>query len=214
MPTTAADQSTNPQISTGSPSAKRALRARIRSERRTRPRSPRPVDGEALSTVVLEMPEVQSARCVALYASTDGEPDTAPLRLALRRAGVRVLLPVPEVAGRMDWAEDTGELVPGAGRGGPEPTGPRLGRDGIRDADVVIVPALAVDTLGHRLGQGAGFYDRALPMVATTVPVVALLHEGELLDAAVEPVPAESHDVPVDVAVTPQRCLRLPPRHG
>jgi 5-formyltetrahydrofolate cyclo-ligase len=43
---------------------------------------------------------------------------------------------------------------------------------------------------------------------------VALLHEGELLDAAVEPVPAESHDVPVDVAVTPQRCLRLPPRHG
>ncbi len=81
-----------------------------------------------------------------------------------------------------------------------------------RRADVVIVPALAVDTLGNRLGQGAGYYDRALVVVPTTVPVIAMVHEGELLDAAVEPVPSGPHDVGVDAVLTPQRCLRLPPR--
>lgn len=192
--------------------AKAAMRARIRTERRLRPRSRQVADGEAIAAVALELPEVRAARCVTVYASTLGEPDTEPLRRSLRRAGVRVLLPVTLPDGLLDWAEDSGELAPARGRGGPEPTGPRLGPDGLHRADVLLVPALAVDTLGARLGQGAGYYDRALVGVATTVPVVAVVHEGELLDAAVEPVPAGPHDVAVDAVLTPQRCLRLPGR--
>jgi 5-formyltetrahydrofolate cyclo-ligase len=193
--------------------AKRALRARIRARRRARPPAELVEDGDALAAVLLEMPEVRLARRVALYASTPGEPDTTALRAALRSLRTTILLPVIQPAGVLDWAEDDGLLVPGTGPGGPEPVGPRLGREGIREADVVLVPALAVDTLGRRLGQGAGYYDRALSLVDPRIPVIALVHEGEVLDAAVEPVPADVHDVGVDAVVTPVRCLRLPPRH-
>jgi 5-formyltetrahydrofolate cyclo-ligase len=194
---------------------KQAMRARIRAERRQRPGYQREADAEALAALVLELPEIAMSGTVATYASTVAEPGTGPLRDALRRAGVRVLLPVSLSDGRLDWAEDDGELRPGngpGGPGGPEPIGPRLGPAGIAAADVVIAPALAVDTLGNRLGQGAGYYDRALRLIEDWVPVIALVHEGEVLDAAIEAVPVEVHDLAVDAVVTPHRCLRLPPR--
>jgi 5-formyltetrahydrofolate cyclo-ligase len=192
--------------------AKRAVRERIRAERRLRTPAERETDAERLTDVLLELPELARAHCVAAYASTASEPGTHHLRAALRRFGIRVLLPVVLPDGVLDWAEDDGDLVRGRGPGGPEPRGPRLGRTAVRQAGVILAPALAVDTLGNRLGQGAGFYDRALELVDASVPVLALVHDGEVLDAAVEPVPAGPHDQPVDAAVTPQRCLRLPRR--
>jgi 5-formyltetrahydrofolate cyclo-ligase len=161
--------------------------------------------------VVLELPEVQSARCVTAYASMPTEPDTGPLRVALRAAGIRVLLPIVLPGGVLEWAEDSGSLRPSEGIGGDEPTGPRLGAPAIGEADVVLTPALAVDTLGHRLGQGAGCYDRALPMAAPGVLVIAVANVTEVLDAAVEPVPTEPHDRRVDAVATPRGCLRLEP---
>lgn len=193
---------------------KNAMRSRIRDERRARPAGQRDADAAALAAVVLELPEVLAARCVALYASMPTEPGTEPLRRALRAGGTRVLLPVVLPDGRLDWADDDGELRPAAGPGGPEPAGARLGPDGLREAQVVLVPALAVDTLGHRLGQGAGYYDRALAAAGPSVHVFALVHDNEVLDAAIEPVPAEPHDVPVDAVVTPHRCLRLTHRRA
>jgi 5-formyltetrahydrofolate cyclo-ligase len=65
--------------------------------------------------------------------------------------------------------------------------------------DVVLAPAMAADRRGNRLGRGAGYYDRALTRVDSTVPVVVLLHDGELVDT----LPAEPHDRPVTAAVTP-----------
>lgn len=188
---------------------KHGLRRSIRAARRGRPPADREADAAGLVHVVTDLPEIAAARCVAVYASMAGEPGTAPLRAALRERGVRVILPVVLPDGLLDWAEDTGELVAPVGFGGDEPPGPRLGRDGIRQADVVLVPALAVDTLGRRLGQGAGYYDRALPLLDAGVPVVAVVHDGELFDAAVEPVPSEPHDVRVDAVVTPTRHLRV-----
>jgi 5-formyltetrahydrofolate cyclo-ligase len=191
--------------------AKRALRARIRAERRGRDPRLRQADAEALAVAVLELPEVQSARCVSAYVSMPTEPATGPLRAALRAAGIRMLLPIVLPHGILDWAEDSGTLRPAKGLGGDEPTGPRLGRQAIGDADVVLIPALAVDTLGHRLGQGAGYYDRALPTVPPGVPVIAIVNVTEVLDAAVEHVPTEPHDRRVDAVVTPRGCLRLDP---
>jgi 5-formyltetrahydrofolate cyclo-ligase len=188
---------------------KRAVRSRIRAERRLRTREQRRADAMALTNVVLELPEIAAARCVALYASMPTEPDTEPLRRALRATGTRVLLPIVLDDGTLDWADDDDALHETKGLGGPEPSGPRWGLDGIRQAQVVLVPALAVDTLGNRLGQGAGYYDRALGRIDPHVPVLAVVHDSEVLDAAVEPIPAEPHDVPVDAIVTPHRCLRL-----
>ncbi len=191
--------------------AKRALRSRIRAERRGRDPRLRRTDAEALARSVLELPEVQVARWVTAYVSMPTEPDTGPLRRALHAAGIRVMLPIVLAGGLLDWAEDVGPLRATAGPGGDEPIGPRLGGGAIGDADVVLVPALAVDTLGHRLGQGAGYYDRALPMAAPGAPVIALVHTSEVLDAAVETVPTRPHDRPVDAVVTPRGCLRLEP---
>ncbi|MDQ1286636.1 MAG: 5-formyltetrahydrofolate cyclo-ligase [Actinomycetota bacterium] len=187
------------------------MRRRIRAERRARTPRHREDDATSLVPVALELPEIGAARCLALYASLPTEPGTGPLRRALRASGRRVLLPVVLGDGSLDWAEDDGDLRPSAGPGGAEPTTEPLGPEGIRQAQIIVVPALAVDTLGNRLGQGAGYYDRALRLVGRTVPVLALVHDTEVLDAAVEPVPAESHDMTVDAALTPRRCLRLAP---
>jgi len=189
--------------------AKAAMRAWVRSQRAARSPDERRADAVGLAAVVLELPEVQAAKCVSLYASMPSEPGTTPLRMALANAGIRVLLPVVLGEGQMDWALDAGELRPVRGLGGAEPTGPRLGRAAIRTADVVLVPALAIDTLGHRLGQGAGYYDRALPLLAPNVPVIAIVHDREVLDAAVQPIPVEPHDRRVDAVVTPVRYLRI-----
>lgn len=201
-----------PQILSDAPTVKAALRRRIRASRRLRGATERAEVARGLIGVALELPQIQAARCVALYASTGTEPETAPLRRALRNEGIAVMLPL--VRGRdLEWAWDTGDdLRPGPGPGGREPAGRTLGATGVLGADVVLVPALAVDTLGTRLGQGGGYYDSALPLLDPGVPVLAVVHDDEVLDAAVEALPTEPHDVPVDGALTPLRCLRLPGR--
>ncbi len=190
-------------------SAKRALRERVRAERRRRSDAQRSAVADALAAVLLEMPEVRQASCVAIYASVGGEPGTDPARRLLRELGRLVLLPVVTPDLDLDWAVDDGHLVAVPGLGGPEPTGPRLGAHAIAAADVVVAPAMAVDTLGHRLGQGGGCYDKTLGRVDPSALVVALLHDEELLDAAVEPVPWEQHDRGVNAVVTPTRWMRL-----
>jgi 5-formyltetrahydrofolate cyclo-ligase len=90
-----------------------------------------------------------------------------------------------------------------------EPTGPRLGRDALQAAEVVLVPALAVDARGIRLGRGGGYYDRALARLAPSALVVALLYEGELC----EQLPALPYDQPVRAALTPTRRVDFPTAH-
>ncbi len=84
-----------------------------------------------------------------------------------------------------------------------EPTGPRLGRDTPSTCDLIVLPALAVAHDGHRLGRGAGYYDRALAGV--DVPRCALVFAHELLPE----VPHEDHDVPMQMALTPQGLFRV-----
>jgi 5-formyltetrahydrofolate cyclo-ligase len=77
----------------------------------------------------------------------------------------------------------------------------------VTSADLVIVPALAVDRQGNRLGRGGGSYDRALARVGAAVPTIALLYDGELLDE----VPAGPGDQPVRAVARPQEGIsRLP----
>ena len=84
-----------------------------------------------------------------------------------------------------------------------EPAGPSLGLDAVREAELVLAPALAVDAAGRRLGQGGGSYDRALERAGA--PVVAVVFDDEVLDEAI---PVESHDRPVAGVLTPGGGLR------
>lgn len=158
----------------------------------------------------LALPELASARTVAAYVSVGREPGTRALLEELRARGVRVLLPVLLPDNDLDWAVHRGPgTLARASRGLLEPTGERLGPDAVLTADTVLLPGLAVDRTGLRLGRGGGSYDRVLARLdaAGAAPaLVVLLHDGELLDR----VPAEAHDRPVRAAVTPSGVHRFP----
>ena len=120
----------------------------------------------ALAYRALDLPELAAAKTVAAYVSMGREPGTRPLLDALRTQGARVLLPVLLPDNDLDWAlyEGSGSLRP-AGRGLLEPVGPQLGPDAVPDADAVLLPGLAVDGRGMRLGRGGGSYDRVLARI-------------------------------------------------
>jgi 5-formyltetrahydrofolate cyclo-ligase len=142
----------------------------------------------------------------ASYVPVGAEPGGPDLPEVLHGAlppGSRLLLPVLRDDLDLDWAAHDHDLRP-THRGLSEPTGPRLGPAAIADAALLVVPALAVDGRGIRLGRGGGSYDRALARVGPGATVVALLHDGELRD---QPLPAESHDRPVNAAVAPSSGL-------
>ena len=167
------------------------------------------VTPHALARRAMELPELADARTVAAYVSVGREPGTRPLLDALRVRGVRVLLPVLLADNDLDWAAYEGaDSLARAGRGLLEPGGPRLGRTGVTAADVVLLPGLAVDGRGARLGRGGGSYDRALARLEAAgvrPPLVVLLYDGEVLDR----VPVEPHDRPVLAAVTPSAVHRF-----
>jgi 5-formyltetrahydrofolate cyclo-ligase len=173
-----------------------------------------PLDTPPLAETSLARPPIASPAgpiIAAAYVPVGWEPGGPDLLETLAAAlpiGSRLLLPVLLDDGDLDWAAYDGpsSLHPGP-RGLREPAGPRLGVDAIREAALLLVPALAVDLTGLRLGRGGGSYDRALART-TDAFTVALLHDGEIVDS----VPAENHDQPVRAAVTPRGGVTLSAR--
>jgi 5-formyltetrahydrofolate cyclo-ligase len=192
--------------------SKVALRSRLLAARRTLTISAQCKAAASIQSVVLSWVRTHQPVTITAYVPIGSEPGGPDLPSALHGAlppGGRLLLPVLLNDGDLDWAafEPIGSptpLTPGR-LGLQEPTGPRLGVDAIRQASLVIVPALAVDPSGHRLGRGGGSYDRALARVSPRTLTVALLHDGELIDA----VPAEPHDRHVAATITPRHGLVL-----
>jgi 5-formyltetrahydrofolate cyclo-ligase len=161
---------------------------------------------------------VSGGSTVCAYVPVGAEPGSLEmLDVLLRRAG-RVLLPVARTATDgtpmpLRW----GEYRPGGLTRGPwgllEPPEPWLPESALAEAGLVIVPALAIDRRGVRLGRGRGFYDRSLPGRDPHARLIAVVRDDEL----VEELPAEPHDVRMTDALTPERGVialptRVPPR--
>jgi 5-formyltetrahydrofolate cyclo-ligase len=157
-----------------SPSDKPALRSALLAARRGLTDAARDTADRALVERAVALAE---GRRVAAYLPLAREPGGAGLIPALVGAARQVIVPVLLPDRDLDWS------APG------EPD-ERLGPAAIGSVDLVLVPALAVDRLGVRLGRGGGSYDRALARVSIETPVVALLYDGELR----EHLPAEPHD--------------------
>lgn len=192
---------------------KRKLRREILAVRNRLTESVVREAGATLAERALELPELARADTVAAYVSVGSEPGTLALLDTLRARDVRVLLPALLPDNDLDWGEYAGpDSLAQVRHGGKmalfEPSGERLGPDAVTGADVVLLPGLAVDARGMRLGRGGGSYDRVLARLerADARPaLVVLLYDAEV----VAQVPAEAHDLPVHAVVTPSGVRRF-----
>lgn len=152
-------------------------------------------DASALLQHLAELCLANGVQKLACYLPFGNEPDTELfIDWALENA-IEVLLPISHENGTLTWVRFDGETAPGI-FGFAEPVGEAVQPIGI---DLAVIPALAVDKKGNRLGKGKGYYDRALQEFNPLPPVVAVVHSHELLDQ----IEIEGHDHPVDAAVTP-----------
>jgi 5-formyltetrahydrofolate cyclo-ligase len=145
--------------------------------------------------------QVPAGATVATYVPVGSEPGTSAMPEVLREAGFEVLLPrvVPGPPVPLEWARYDGPESLNRGRFGlVEPTGPRVTTDALGDVALVLVPALAVDRRGVRLGRGAGYYDRSIHAVSTE-RLVAVVYDDDLVDQ----LPSDDFDVSMGWSLTP-----------
>ena len=195
---------------------KAVLRARIRARRRTWSESATPEAqtdrAQRISVALMAVTEVAGAchdgRVITCFASLPTEPPTAALLQRLHAAGATVLLPVIRPDRVLHWAPyfDAAALSP-AVLGILEPTADSVVATSpaellALDPAVLIIPALAVDSTGARLGQGGGYYDAVLADLPSHggPTVLALVGEDEVLASGV--IPMGSHDRHVDRFIT------------
>jgi 5-formyltetrahydrofolate cyclo-ligase len=149
-------------------------------------RLPEPQEDERRTAALLALSA--GAQTVAAYLSFGTEPSTDRVLAAWRNRGVRVLLPVVLADRDLEFRIYDGALVTGRlGMACPPPSAPVVD---ISEASVVVVPALAADRAGRRLGRGGGSYDRILPRVSGEALTVAAVYPEELWSV----VPVEEHD--------------------
>jgi 5-formyltetrahydrofolate cyclo-ligase len=152
--------------------------------------------------VILKAPEIASASTIASYVSYEFEPSTVEINEAFLRAGKTVVL--PRINGDqlewVTWNGDPNQLI--VKKKILEPRGEVL-KD-LSQISAVIVPALRIDQAGYRLGQGGGYYDRALPHLSAWK--IGLVYAGELNS---EKLPHEAHDIPMDAAASPSIVVRF-----
>ena len=206
---------------------KTTLRAEVRSRRRARrtgaptleapltpdfSRSPIPVRDRAeaegiarqIGTLASSMGGVSLP---ALFAPTPLEPDMSLALGLFERALLPILLDEAGAPlGAPRWGLwEAGQALVTLGRPPAQPDGEARGAESLKEADLIIIPALAASIDGTRLGQGGGWYDRALMHRSPDTPVVAAIFDDEVMEARI--IPAEPHDVPVDAIVTPTRTI-------
>lgn len=187
----------------------REQKATLRAAMRQALRSISPEAQAAASAAIRErlarLPVWQNARAVLLFAPTAGEPDVWPLLLVALDSGKHVALPrCLADAARYEAAlitDPARDLVPG--RFGIREPAPVCKVAELKQLDLVLVPALAFDGHGRRLGRGKGFYDRLLAEVSGTTCGVAF--DQQLVPA----LPVEPHDVRLNCILTPSHWLEF-----
>ena len=174
-----------------------AMKTQSKSELRQLLRKQRAEKYETHSLLhISQIPEVNSAHTIASYFSYGNEPDTHALNQHLISLGKNLLL--PRIKGDdLEWVkwEGSSEMI-SSHTFIPEPIG-----DAITDSstiDVVLVPALAMDHAGYRLGQGKGFYDRVLKDLSAFT--IGIVFPYELLS---KPLPRDSWDIPLRQSACP-----------
>ncbi len=153
-------------------------------------------------THLLTTPEFIAAQTIASYISYGDEPSTKELNAGILKAGKKLLL--PRINGQhldwVFWSGDESQLK--SNKKILEPLGDVLQSTEV--IDLIVVPALRIDRNGYRLGQGGGYYDRALTSIRAWK--IGLIHPDEISGSDL---PREAHDIALGAAATPDLILRF-----
>jgi 5-formyltetrahydrofolate cyclo-ligase len=185
---------------------KTQVRAQILAARRSLSQQIRDREAAALAGHLAAL--VSPGMTVCAYVPVGAEPGTEAMLDDVVARGATVLLPVAreDTDGTplpLQWGRYLRARLVAAPFGLREPPSPWLPADAVAAAAVVLIPALAVDRTGARVGRGAGYYDRTLPLADPAASLIAVVRDDELVDR----LPSEPHDVPMTHALTPGRGL-------
>ena len=186
--------------------AKDVLRRQMRALRSVLPQAARAARSAAITERVTELAELQTADVVAAFMPMRREVDVTGIICAARESGKRIALPRIDPTGGelLLHFHDSGDALVEGVWGIAEPAASAPGAPPA-EVDFVLVPALAVDERGHRVGYGKGFYDRLLPRLTRAVSCVVVFDFQLIAE-----VPERPGDHRVDLVVTDQRVLRCP----
>ncbi len=184
--------------------AKRSARAEARSAREALDSAGRTKASSEAAHNLLALPELQDATLLLTYSALPAEIDPLPAVCTLRDRGVRIAYPRIESPGSLGvyGVARESDLVPGPfGLAEPREGTPALEPDSI---DAVIIPGIAFDRGGTRVGYGGGYYDRLLPHLRPDCVRIGLAFDEQVLSG----LPAEPHDASVHLIVTQTRVIR------
>ncbi|MFY9175484.1 MAG: 5-formyltetrahydrofolate cyclo-ligase [Peptococcia bacterium] len=160
-----------------------------------------------ISQRLIMMPEYQQADVVMLYLSFENEVDTKGLIITSWKQKKKVVIPVCQPADKTILVSELhsfDELTPGTWNIS-EPKKEFLRPIPASRIDLAIIPGLAFDVRGNRLGYGAGYYDRFLPNLSPNCAKIALSYEMTMQEF----LPTEAHDVPMDYIITEAKIYKV-----
>lgn len=181
----------------------------MRAERASIPKAEIERASKAAQKRAIETFEFEKAETVALYKACFGEINTDDIFYAARAAGKTIIYPITDTKRKtLRFAEvkNLDEMTPGTWNI-PEPP-PESKTVGLDKADLVILPGVAFDSRGGRLGMGGGFYDRMLANLPRRVVRMGIAYDFQVI----ERVPEEENDQRIDCLITESGVLRFPER--
>jgi 5-formyltetrahydrofolate cyclo-ligase len=184
---------------------KRTLRAELIQVRAKLSRQERESRSRAIADRAAALPELMSARTVALYAPLNTEVDPSEIARRLVSAGARIGWPRVQASGRvLAFATCEPEALLRGPLGALEPP-PSARQIDLADIQAVVMPGVAFSIDGLRLGRGGGYYDATLKLVPSSAIKIGLGFDVQIVPS----LPREPHDVPLDAVVTEARTLRF-----
>lgn len=183
--------------------AKSALRLEARAARRAVLPEMRRAAAYAIAKRVQALPVIQTASAVLLYGASPEEVDPSVLEDALRDLGLRIAYPRIEGSASLTlhWVPNRADLVSGAfGLLQPAPYAPPAP---MAEISALIVPGVAFDAEGNRLGYGGGYFDTLLADWPELPPTIGIAYDEQVF----EHVPHSDRDRPVDYVITPTRAF-------
>ncbi|MCI8403923.1 MAG: 5-formyltetrahydrofolate cyclo-ligase [Clostridia bacterium] len=182
---------------------KNELRKKMRAQRRAMTAAEIDAKSAAITEKLFSPECIGKTKTVCIFLSAFNEPDTIPIAKKLWQKQCKVVVPISNTKTNtlsLSYIDSLRDLCKGA-YGILEPS--VIKSAGIGDIDVILIPGLAFDRDGGRMGFGKGYYDRFLEN--TNAVKIGLCYDFQLLDN----IPKESHDIPMNYIITEKEILKI-----